>query len=212
MSLSRSDIRKLLKYEFLRGANAPTALERINEAHGPGTVSRTTAFDWYFKFKNGKMGVDDQKRSGRPKTVDRAGVLNFRAKEVLLCVWWDRRGPIHWELMPNGQTITAQVYCEQLERVRRIMRKRRISVIFLHDDAKPHTDQLTRGKLAEMGWEMLDHPPYSPDISPTDFHLFRGLEHWIRGKKFDSSRNFSLRRPVLGTLVASTCLKNAGRT
>lgn len=76
MSLSRADVRKLLKYEFLRGANAPTALERINKAHGPETLSRMTAFRWFSKFKSGKMGTDEKKRSGRPKTVDRTGVIN----------------------------------------------------------------------------------------------------------------------------------------
>uniref|UniRef100_A0A914EGD7 Histone-lysine N-methyltransferase SETMAR n=1 Tax=Acrobeloides nanus TaxID=290746 RepID=A0A914EGD7_9BILA len=30
----------------------------------------------------------------------------------------------------------------------------------------------------------LEHPPYSPDLSPSDFYLFRSLEHWLRGKKF----------------------------
>jgi len=120
-----------------------------------------------------------QRRSGTPNP-------DFRAAKLMLCVWWDRRGPIHWELMPKGQTITAQVYCEQLERVRRKLCNRRIPVIFLQDNAKPHTARLTRDKLAEMGWEVLPHLPYSPDISPTDFHLFRGLEHWIRGKKFEN--------------------------
>jgi histone-lysine N-methyltransferase SETMAR len=37
---------------------------------------------------------------------------------------------------------------------------------------------------AEMGWELLDHPPYSPDLSPSDFHLFRSLEHFLNKKKF----------------------------
>jgi hypothetical protein len=32
--------------------------------------------------------------------------------------------------------------------------------------------------------EILDHPPYSPDMAPSDFYLFRSLEHWLRGKKF----------------------------
>lgn len=118
-----------------------------------------------------------QRRRGTPHP-------DFRARKVMLSVWWDRRGPIHWELLPNGQTITAAVYCEQLERVRRKLRDRRIPVVLLHDNAKPHTARLTRDKLADMAWEVLPHPPYSPDISPTDFHLFRSLEHWIRGQKF----------------------------
>jgi len=104
----------------------------------------------------------------------------------MLCVWWDKRGPIHWELINQGQTINAQVYCEQLERARRKLRHCRILVILLYDNARPHTARLTSEKLAKFKWEVLPHPPYNPDISPTDFHLFRSLEHWIRGKKFEN--------------------------
>ena len=39
----------------------------------------------------------------------------------------------------------------------------------------------------EFGWEWLDHPPYSPDLSPSDFHLFRSLEHFLNKKKFRNS-------------------------
>uniref|UniRef100_A0A914D5P3 YDG domain-containing protein n=1 Tax=Acrobeloides nanus TaxID=290746 RepID=A0A914D5P3_9BILA len=35
-----------------------------------------------------------------------------------------------------------------------------------------------------MGWECVEHPPYSPDISSSDYYLFRSLKHWLRGKKF----------------------------
>ena len=39
-------------------------------------------------------------------------------------------------------------------------------------------------KIQDMGWEHLEHPPYNPGLSPSDFYLFRSLEHWLRGKKF----------------------------
>jgi histone-lysine N-methyltransferase SETMAR len=45
---------------------------------------------------------------------------------------------------------------------------------------------LTTNKLAELGWEHLEHPPYSPDLAPSDFHLFRALEHFLRGKRFEN--------------------------
>jgi histone-lysine N-methyltransferase SETMAR len=32
---------------------------------------------------------------------------------------------------------------------------------------------------------MLDHPPYSPDLAPSDFHLFLHLKKHLTGKKFD---------------------------
>ena len=40
---------------------------------------------------------------------------DWRQRRILLCVWWWRGGVIHWETFPNGQTITAQYYCSQLD-------------------------------------------------------------------------------------------------
>ena len=40
--------------------------------------------------------------------------------------------------------------------------------------------------LKEFKWEVLTHPPYSPDLAPSDCHLFRSLSHFLDGKKFES--------------------------
>ena len=45
---------------------------------------------------------------------------------------------------------------------------------------------MTRQKLAQLGWEVLIHAPYSPDIAPLDFHLFQSLQNSLNGKKFIS--------------------------
>ena len=55
----------------------------------------------------------------------------------------------------------------------------------LHDNARPHTVKVTRQKLIELGWELLPHPPYSPDIAPSDYHLFRAMQHHLDGKSYD---------------------------
>jgi histone-lysine N-methyltransferase SETMAR len=39
-------------------------------------------------------------------------------------------------------------------------------------------------KIDELGWEVLRHPPYSPDLAPSDFHLFGPLKDHMRGKHF----------------------------
>ncbi|KZC13194.1 Histone-lysine N-methyltransferase SETMAR, partial [Dufourea novaeangliae] len=44
----------------------------------------------------------------------------------------------------------------------------------------------TRQKLLELGWDVLPHPPYSPDPAPSDFHLFRSLQNSLNGKNFNS--------------------------
>ena len=33
--------------------------------------------------------------------------------------------------------------------------------------------------------DILDHPPYSPELAPDDFYLFLHLKEHIAGKKFD---------------------------
>ena len=45
---------------------------------------------------------------------------------------------------------------------------------------------MTRQKLLQLGWEVLIHPPYSPDIAPLDFHLFQSLQNSLHGKNFSS--------------------------
>jgi hypothetical protein len=37
-------------------------------------------------------------------------------------------------------------------------------------------------KLAYLGFQCLDHPPYSPDLAPSDYHLFPGLKKQLKGK------------------------------
>ena len=60
----------------------------------------------------------------------------------------------------------------------------RKGIVFHHDNARPHTSMATRKKLLELGWEVMCHPPYSPDLAPSDYHLFRSLQNFLNGKNF----------------------------
>ena len=42
----------------------------------------------------------------------------------------------------------------------------------------------TKDLLKKFNWEVFDHPPYSPDLAPSDFHLFRKLKAWLGGQRF----------------------------
>ena len=59
-------------------------------------------------------------------------------------------------------------------------------VILLHDNARPHVSRVTQSVLAKFKWEQFEHPPYSPDMSPCDFHLFGPLKKHLKGKRFHS--------------------------
>jgi transposase len=38
-------------------------------------------------------------------------------------------------------------------------------VLFLHDNARQHTSLCTRKAITKIGWTVLPHPPYSPDLA-----------------------------------------------
>ena len=48
---------------------------------------------------------------------------------------------------------------------------------------------MTRQKLLQLVWEVLIHPPYSPDIASSDFHLFRSSQNSLNGKNVNSLKD-----------------------
>jgi histone-lysine N-methyltransferase SETMAR len=58
--------------------------------------------------------------------------------------------------------------------------------LFLHDNALAHQALATQKKLAYLGFQCLDHPPYTPDLAPSDYHLFPGLKNQLKGRHFSS--------------------------
>ncbi|GFU10221.1 histone-lysine N-methyltransferase SETMAR [Trichonephila clavipes] len=60
-------------------------------------------------------------------------------------------------------------------------------VVLLHDDARcPYVSRVKQMELDKFKWETLDHPPYSSDMSPCDFHVFGPLKKHLKGKRFNS--------------------------
>jgi hypothetical protein len=57
-------------------------------------------------------------------------------------------------------------------------------VILHHDNARPHSARATQDRIQELQWELLEHPPYSPDLASSDFHLFGPLKDHLVGKCF----------------------------
>jgi histone-lysine N-methyltransferase SETMAR len=58
--------------------------------------------------------------------------------------------------------------------------------LFLHDNAPAHRVLATQKKPAYLGFQCLDHPPYSPDLASSDYHLFPGLKKQLKGRHFSS--------------------------
>jgi len=59
-------------------------------------------------------------------------------------------------------------------------------ILFLHDNAPAHRALATQKKLAYLGYQYLDHPPYSPDLAQSHYPLFPGLKRHLKGRHFSS--------------------------
>jgi hypothetical protein len=88
----------------------------------------------------------------------------------MLCIWWDMEGIINYELLKRNLTVTAERYCQQFRRLEEAIQQkrpgRRHGMILQRDIARPHTANMTKAAIQELDWEILPHPPYSPDLAP----------------------------------------------
>ncbi|GFY15240.1 mariner Mos1 transposase [Trichonephila clavipes] len=59
-------------------------------------------------------------------------------------------------------------------------------VIILHDNAPPHVAVACQILLRQFHWEILEHPAYSSDLSPREYHIFGPLQKALKGRRFAS--------------------------
>ena len=115
------------------------------------------------------------------------------AGKVLASIFWDQDGILLIDYLPKGQTINAEYYSSLLVQLKDILNEKRQrrgkvtkGVLFLHDNAPAHRTLTTLKKPAYLGFQCLDHPPYSPDLAPSDYHLFPGLKKELKVRHFSS--------------------------
>lgn len=111
------------------------------------------------------------------------------AGKVMASVFWDAQGVILVDYLERGRTITGIYYTELLQKLRQAIKEKRRGklsrgILFHQDNAPAHTSHVAMATIHECGYELLPHPPYSPDLAPSDFHLFRHLKDFLRGKQF----------------------------
>jgi len=125
--------------------------------------------------------------SPRPKKA-RMSRLKFKA---ILIVFFDIQGIVMAEWVPSGQTVNQQYCIEVLTKLRERVRRKRPELWrngwFLHQDNAPaHNTLCVKQFLANKNITAIEHPPYSPDLSPCDFYLFQKIKSVRKGTHFVS--------------------------
>ncbi|KAI2527979.1 SET domain and mariner transposase fusion gene [Homo sapiens] len=116
-------------------------------------------------------------------------------KKVMVTIWWSAAGLIHYSFLNPGETITSEKYAQEIDEMNQKLQRLQLALvnrkgpILLHDNARPHVAQPTLQKLNELGYEVLPHPPYSPDLLPTNYHVFKHLNNFLQGKRFHNQQD-----------------------
>jgi len=86
---------------------------------------------------------------------------------------WDQDRILPIDYLLKGQTINAEYYSSLLVQLKDVLKEKSCGkftkgVLFLHNKAPAHRALATQKKLAYLGFQFLDHPPYSADLAPSD--------------------------------------------
>ncbi|UYV78708.1 hypothetical protein LAZ67_16002504 [Cordylochernes scorpioides] len=110
--------------------------------------------------------------------------------KVLLTVFFDCRGVVHHEFLPQGRTVNKEYYLQVMRHLREAIRQKRPDLWknknwpLHHDNAPAHTSLLVRDLLAKNNTLMMPQPPYFPDLFPCDFFLFPKLKRPMKGRRY----------------------------
>ena len=146
---------------------------------------------WIYHFQpdsKAKNKVWVSSEGDRPVIARRCKTSN----RMLYAIFFDSKGPVLQILVPKGSSVTGKFYRESvLTQLVDFYQKRRPrtgvrGIKLLHDNAPAHKSATVQEYLKESGLDVLDHPPYSPDLSPCDFWLFPRLKEMLAGHRFES--------------------------
>jgi len=111
---------------------------------------------------------------------------------MMATAFGDRKGILLMEFKVPGTTIMSEVYCEMLNKLwRSIQNKRRRmftkGFVLLHNNAQTHTAVHTNTLIKLFNWEIFNHPPYSLDPMPNDYHFFIKMKGWLATQHFHTN-------------------------
>jgi histone-lysine N-methyltransferase SETMAR len=113
------------------------------------------------------------------------------AGKVMASIFWDCDGIILIDYLSKGETINGNYYANLLQQLREAIKTKRRGklgkgILLLQDNAPVHTALVAKSAARSCGFQLLPHPPYSPDLAPSDFYLFPKLKSELAGRRFET--------------------------
>jgi hypothetical protein len=115
-----------------------------------------------------------------------------------MIAFFDAEGLVYHEFLPQCQITNQTVYITVLQCLRNAVRRKQPhkwssgTWLLYHDNAPCHAALSVRELLAKHSIPVLSHTPYSPDLVPYDFFLFRRLKSTLNGKQFQDVMEIQL--------------------
>lgn len=178
---SKEYLRGILLHYFIQKKSAAESHRILVETYKEHALSETTCRDWFLSFKNDDFDLGDRERSGAPK--------KFQDKELEELLDEDpcqTLSALAKSLQVDDTTVSKRLKAlgmvqKQGHWVPYELKPRDIERRF-----RPHVAKPVKTYLETLRWEVLPHPPYSPDIAPSDYHLFRSMAHGLAEQHFQS--------------------------
>ena len=167
---------------------------------------------WFFWRQIGRKQANSSwiQEGESPRTVVRRG--RFEPK-TMVSIFFRTSGVEHITYWDKGQSVDAESYIEDCLKplVRSLNRQRKQSgtanLKFHHDNARPHVAQSVTEHLEQQKFIIIEQPPYSPDLAPSDFWLF----DYIKQRLDEHTSAESLVRQIT-KIVRDTPIKEFQRT
>ncbi|XP_042317754.1 uncharacterized protein LOC121927857 [Sceloporus undulatus] len=178
--MEKEQYRSVIRFLFLEGKTRSEIKERLDDVYGDSSPSMVTIKNWFNEFVHGRTSVFDEPCPGASKTA----TTEENVKQIHDLVLADHRLKVCEiaETVGIAEGTVHHILHEELG-----MRKLSAQwVLFHHDNAPAHTSAVM-AKLVELGYELLPHGLYSPDLAPCDFFLFPNLKKSLAENRFGSN-------------------------
>ena len=115
-------------------------------------------------------------------------------KKAMVTIWWSAAGVIHCNFLNPGKTTTSEVCSTKQKDSQKTATPAAGTGQHKGPNSSPwqcmmQVTQTTLQKLNELGYGVVPHPPYSPDLLPTDYHFFKHLDTLLQGKSFHKQQD-----------------------